>query len=331
MASAIDALREVDELEVHVLVDNVTDSLSTVPHDVTNEWNHLRRGGDFELSGEALCCAAFGLSLVITARTSDVCHTLLFDAGPEAYSFTRNGERLGIDFGNIGAVVLSHGHWDHAGGMLAAVRTIFSANGANPIDCHVNPGMFVTRAIHTPDGRYLLFKDIPSVQALTEAGANVVNAAESRTLLEDLFYLSGEIPRVTPYERGMSGHVKQLSDGATWEPDPLILDERYVAVRIKGKGIVVFTACSHAGVINVLEDARNVFAGIPLYGVLGGFHLSGPGPEEIIPDTVEDMKSFGLKRIMPGHCTGWRAVSALSRIFGDDVLVPCAVGRKFIF
>ncbi len=321
----------VDGLEVHVLVDNVTDSLSTVPQGVVHEWGHLKQSADFVLSGEALCCAAFGLSLVITARVGSASHVLLFDAGPEAYAIARNAERLKIAFGDVGAIVLSHGHWDHAGGLLEAVRQVVSSNGGKPVACHVNPGMFLTRAIHLPDGDYLPFKDIPSIDALTDAGAAVVNSAQPRLLLENLFYLSGEIARVTPYERGMPSHVKRSADGAAWEPDPWIMDERYVAAHVKDKGIIVFTACSHAGVINVLKDASKVFAHAPLYGVMGGFHLSGPGPEAIIAETVTDIRAFGLKRIIPGHCTGWRAVSALSRTFEDDVLVPCAVGRKFYF
>lgn len=327
----VDHLQEVDALEVQVLVDNVTDSLSTVPPGVTHEWSHLRESGDLVLSGEALCCAAFGLSLVMTARKGSTSRVLLFDAGPEAYAIARNAERLKIAFGDVGAIVLSHGHWDHAGGLLEAVARVVSANGGKPIECHVNQGMFTTRAVKTPDGRYLPFKDIPSVEALKKAGAAVVNSPAPRLLLEDLFYLSGEIPRVTAYERGMSSHMKKSPDDSGWEPDPLILDERYVAIRVKGKGIIVFTACSHAGVINVLKDASDVFAGVPLHGVMGGFHLSGTGPEAIISETVADIRSFGLRRIMPGHCTGWRAVSALSRFFEDAVLVPCAVGRKFQF
>ena len=329
--TVVESLREVDTLEVQVLVDNVTDSLSSVPHGVIHEWSHLKKSGDLVLSGEALCCAAFGLSLMITARVGNESRVMLFDAGPEAYVFARNGERLKIAFGSVVAIVLSHGHWDHAGGLLEAVRMVVAANGGNPIECHVNPGMFLTRAIQTPDGSYLPFKDIPSVEELEQAGAMVVNSSEPRLLLENLFYLSCEIPRLTPYERGLPNHQKKSLDGSAWEPDPLIMDERYVAARVKDKGIIIFTACSHAGVINVLKDASNVFAGEPLYGVMGGFHLSGAGPEAIIPETVEDLRSFGLKKIMPAHCTGWRAVSALSRIFEDEVLVPCAVGRKFHF
>ena len=100
-------------------------------------------------------------------------------------------------------------------------------------------------------------------------------------------------------------------------------------MHVKNKGIMVFSM--HAGVINVLTDASKIFGGVPLYGVMGGFHLSGAEPEAIIPETVRDIQGFALKKLMPGHCTGWRAVSALSRIFQDDVLVPCAVGRKFSF
>jgi 7,8-dihydropterin-6-yl-methyl-4-(beta-D-ribofuranosyl)aminobenzene 5'-phosphate synthase len=283
------------------------------------------------LAGEALCCAAFGLSLVITARSTGATHVVLFDAGPEAYAMARNGERLGIAFGSVDAIVLSHGHWDHAGGLVEAVRRVVSSNGGRPVDCHVNPGMFVTRAARTPDGGHLPFKDIPSIEALEKAGAAVVNSAEARLLLDDRFYLSGEIPRLTSYERGMPGHLRRSRDGSTWEPDPLIMDERYVAAHVDGKGIVVFTACSHAGVVNVLRNASAVFADVPLYGVIGGFHLSGSGPEATIAETVDDIRSFGLKRIMPGHCTGWRAVAALSRIFDGEVLVPCAVGRRFRF
>jgi len=149
--------------------------------------------------------------------------------------------------------------------------------------------------------------------------------------MEQMFYLSGEIPRVTPYERGLPPHVKLGEDGQSWEPDPLILDERYVAMHVKGKGAVVFAACSHAGVINVLNDARNVLGDVPLHAVMGGFHLSGAEVESIIPDTIRDFAGFGLKRIVPCHCTGWRALHALAQVYSEDVLVPSAVGRLFAF
>jgi len=107
------------------------------------------------------------------------------------------------------------------------------------------------------------------------------------------------------------------------------MDERFVAVSVKGKGVIVLTACSHAGVVNVMTHARDCLAGRPLHGVLGGFHLSG-GNERVIPDTVAALRPFGLKTIAAGHCTGWRALNALAAEFGDAV-APCAVGKRYRF
>jgi 7,8-dihydropterin-6-yl-methyl-4-(beta-D-ribofuranosyl)aminobenzene 5'-phosphate synthase len=80
--------------------------------------------------------------------------------------------------------------------------------------------------------------------------------------------------------------------------------------------------------VNVLTHARSVFPSIPLYGAMGGLHLSGIN-ERVIPETVADLKTFGLKLLAPGHCTGWRAVSQLARAFGEE-LVPSAVGKKYL-
>ena len=146
-----------------------------------------------------------------------------------------------------------------------------------------------------------------------------------------MFYLSGEIPRVTPYEKGLPGHLKRNSDDTDWDPDPWIMDERFVAINVDGKGIIVFTACSHAGVVNVLTHAREVFDPVPLYGVMGGFHLAGEANEKIISETVADLKAFDLEMIVPGHCTGWRAVHALLNTFGEGVVIPSAVGRLHEF
>ncbi len=134
---------------------------------------------------------------------------------------------------------------------------------------------------------------------------------------------------MTPFETGLAGQHRRTDDGNGWEPDPLIMDERFVAVAVAGKGLFVFTACSHAGVINVLTHAKASFPSLPLYGVLGGFHLSGAN-EKVIPQTVEAMQGFGLAVIAAAHCTGWRAVGALANAFGDAV-VPSAVGKCYRF
>lgn len=324
-------LRPVDALEVSVLVDNVVDPLSTLPKGVMSESAVLRAKGLMVTSGHARCCANHGLSLVITARLGSDIQILLFDAGPEAYTLARNGDRLRTPFSEVGAIFLSHGHWDHGGGIPEALRLVTSANGGKPVPCHVNEGMFATRGLRQQNGMIVPAENLMKPIDLERRGAAVVNSPDARLIMGEMFYVSGEIPRVTPYERGLPPHVKLAQDGVNWEPDPLILDERYVAAYVKGKGAVVFTACSHAGVINVLKDARNLFGDIPLYAVMGGFHLSGAEVEAIIPDTIRDFGEFALKRIVPCHCTGWRAVHALAQVYSEDVLVPAAVGRQFVF
>jgi 7,8-dihydropterin-6-yl-methyl-4-(beta-D-ribofuranosyl)aminobenzene 5'-phosphate synthase len=240
------------------------------------------------LSGKATCCAHHGLSMLLTAYIGSEKRTLLFDAGPEGETFLRNAKILGVDLSEVEAVVLSHGHWDHAGGLVSAIEEISkgrgdAATGRKAVECYVHPGMFAERALQKPDGEVIRFESVPGVDQLEEAGARVVNTEESQFIADGSFYLSGEIPSRTAYETGFPGHVRRASDGQGWEPDPLILDERFSSVHVKDKGQVVFSACSHAGLVNVLTHARSVFPEVELYGVIGGLHLSG-ATEKIIPD-----------------------------------------------
>ena len=319
----------VDRLEVLVLIDNVTDSLSTTPKNVIPEWSGLLAAGRLPaMSGRNICCAHHGLSLLLTAHLGGETRTLLFDAGPEGATFLRNVAILGADLGTVEAVVLSHGHWDHAGGLLTAIEAIVAGRPEKPVACFVHPGMFAQRATRRPNGELYVYEPVPDPQSLAKAGANVVNTREPQLVAGGAFYVSGEIARRTAYEAGLPGHVRRGADGQGWEPDPLIMDERFVSVRVKDKGQLVFSACSHAGVINVLTHARDVFPTTPLYGVMGGFHLSGV-TEKIIPETTADLQRLGLRLLAPAHCTGWRAVSAMARVFGDE-LAPSAVGKRYV-
>lgn len=103
-------LIEVEELKIQVLVDNVTDSLSSVPNNVTHEMDYLETQGMDELSGECLCCGAHGLSLLLTVKKYSVEHAILFDAGPDGEVFKRNVSKLNVDLSKIERVVLSHDH-----------------------------------------------------------------------------------------------------------------------------------------------------------------------------------------------------------------------------
>jgi 7,8-dihydropterin-6-yl-methyl-4-(beta-D-ribofuranosyl)aminobenzene 5'-phosphate synthase len=304
--------------------------LSSNPPFVESESGYLNRRGFKVSSARCLCCAVHGLSCLITAQRGGVRHAVLFDSGPEDYAFERNTTRLGADLGAVESIVLSHGHWDHSGAMFVALNAIRARNGNRDVPYYAHPGMFRSRAMRLANGGVRLMDDVPSIADLTAQGARVVSTTEPQLFLDDMFHVSGEIPRVTPFERGLPGQVRRTADGTDWEPDELILDERWLAVHVAGKGLVVFSACSHAGIVNVLTHARASFPDVPIHAVFGGLHLSGPN-EQIIPQTVAAMKPFAPALIGAGHCTGWRALAALAEAFGDKVLAPTAVGKRYTF
>jgi 7,8-dihydropterin-6-yl-methyl-4-(beta-D-ribofuranosyl)aminobenzene 5'-phosphate synthase len=323
-------LEPVDRLEILVLVDNATDTLSSTPTHVETESARLTRRGFRTMASKCLCCAAHGLSCLVTATRGGKNHTVLFDTGPEEYAFERNVTRLGADLGTAETIVLSHGHWDHAGAILLALGMIRGRNGGKAVPFYGHPGMFRTRGVKLANGAVRMMEDVPSIADLTAFGADVVLTTEPQTLLDGMFHVSGEIPRVTEYERGYPGQVRLAEDGKSWEPDELLIDERFLAVHVAGKGLVVLSACSHAGIVNVLTHAKASFPGLPLHAAMGGLHLSGSN-EAIIPQTVEGLRGFGLKTIAAGHCTGWRAMTALANAFGDKALAPTAVGKTYTF
>ncbi|MGE0765686.1 MAG: MBL fold metallo-hydrolase, partial [Hyphomicrobiaceae bacterium] len=258
-------LLEVDSAEVMILVDNVTDNLSSTPKFVETELSRLARRGVNLVAGECLCCAAHGLSCLVTLRRGGDVRTLLFDTGPDEEVFARNVQRLGVDLGKVGAIVLSHGHWDHGGGMLRALDLIRGAGGPKAVPYYAHPDMFRQRASKLADGSLRLMEDVPQPRALTLHGADVIATREPRLVLDGWVWVSGEIPRVTDYETGLPGQHRRTEEGDAWEPDELLMDERCVAVHVRGRGLAILSACSHAGVVNVLTHVRDVHPKIPLH------------------------------------------------------------------
>ncbi len=191
--------------------------------------------------------------------------------------------------------------------------------------------MFRKRGMKLPTGQVLPLADVCTPEELRQAGADPVVTDEPQLPLDGLCWVSGEIPRVTPYEKGLPPHVRRNDADSDWEPDPLIMDERFLAVHVQDKGLIVFSSCSHAGIVNVLTEARRAFPDVPLHAAMGGLHLSGAAIEPIIPDTVRDLAQFDLRWIVPCHCTGWRAVTALANAFGEERIAPGAVGKEFTF
>lgn len=315
-------LRELESLTVEVLTDNVSDSYVSKTMFAVSEFANILRAGATVISGETLLGANLGFGL----RLQTPNHTMLFDTGPEGPTFIRNCHNLGLDFGAIEEIAVTHGHWDHTAALPHAVEAITKAG--RKVKVHVNPDMFYSRAARLADGSIVPFIDIPKPAELEALGATVVNDGNERLLCDGEFWYSGEIPRLSSFEKGRSDHL-QKKDGVNYEPDPFLMDERMLVANVKGLGLVVFSACSHAGIVNVCLHARNTFPGIPIHCVMGGLHLGGV-MEHLIPDTVAGLKEFNIKYIITGHCTGWRALHALSNEYGDAVS-QSAVGTTYTF
>lgn len=321
------ALVPVDSLVVDVLTDNVSDTYVSKPSFAVSEFANVIRAGAQVISGPGLLCANLGYGLRLVTRHDGVSHTLLFDTGPDGPIFLRNCANLGIQLLEVEAIAVTHGHWDHMAALPETVRAIVSQGGR--VVVHVNSGMFNERAIKLKSGRIVPVAKVPAPSELEALGATVVNNGEARLLLDGHFWYSGAIPRVSSFEKGRVDHLCRLAPDAPWQPDPLLMDERMLVVQVRDLGLIVFSACSHAGIVNVCTHASMVFAGTPIYAILGGLHLGGV-MERIILETVEGLRPFKIPHIITGHCTGWRALHALADAYGPAVS-ESAVGTTYTF
>ena len=292
-----------------------------------SEFANVVRAGAKAISGEALLCGNLGYGLRLVSQIGSDRHVLLFDTGPEGTIFTRNCTNLGIPMGEIECIAVTHGHWDHMAGLPAAIDAIVQQGGR--VSVHVNPGMFNERAVRLKSGTIIPAANVPLPAELERHGATVVNNPDERLLLDRHFYYSGEIPRVSAFEKGRVDHLCRTGPDAPWQPDAVLMDERMLIVHVRHLGLIVFSACSHAGIVNVCTHTRDLFPDLPLHCVMGGLHLGGV-MEAIIPDTVEGLRPFGIKYIITGHCTGWRALHALANAFGESVS-QSAVGTSYTF
>ncbi len=139
--------------------------------------------------------------------------------------------------------------------------------------------------------------------------------------------VTGQIERTTDFEQGLKNQQAEI-DG-TWQPDPWVYDDQAIVINVRNKGLVVATGCGHAGVINILRQARSQTGIEQIYALLGGFHLSGALFEPIIPQTVEALQQIKPAVVVPAHCTGWRATQRIAQAM-PDAYTPNSVGTTFV-
>ncbi|HNW34607.1 MAG TPA: MBL fold metallo-hydrolase [Candidatus Ozemobacteraceae bacterium] len=239
----------------------------------------------------------------------------LFDTGQGA-ALEGNARALGIDLAAADMVALSHGHYDHSGGLpLVLLRS----PGAR-LHCH--PGVMKPR--------YSIRDGVVKAIGMPEASRNALDrlpalnrAIEARPVLwSDHAGLTGPIQRRTTFET--TGGPFFLDPQGT-QPDP-IEDDQALWVRTS-EGVVVVAGCCHSGLINTLTRVAELSRYDTIRAVIGGFHLLNADGQRL-DLTIEALRKFNPGQLIPCHCTGEGAVKALSAAFGERV-IPGRVGNTF--
>ena len=317
-------LEPVDSVSITTLVDNVYDGLLT-------DDSRTRRApigaasthaGQF-LSGATVLGmrAEHGYSTLVTVTRGDRTWRLIFDTGLSPDAMLDNARRLDLDLREAQAVVMSHGHFDHAGGLEGLARTY----GRRGIPLTIHPFAWTRRRFAIPGTEWELPTLSPT--ALAADGFALVERRVPSLLLDGSVLVTGEVDRVTDFELGMPP-AHQAWDGAAWVPDRAVPDDQALVVNVRGKGLVIVTGCGHAGVVNIVRHAMRLTGVDQLAAMIGGFHLAGPAFEPIIAPTVTALRDLAPELLLPGHCTGWRAQHALAAAL-PDAFVPGSSGSTY--
>jgi 7,8-dihydropterin-6-yl-methyl-4-(beta-D-ribofuranosyl)aminobenzene 5'-phosphate synthase len=314
-------LREIDKIEITILVDNYSDLL--LP-----DAPMVKR---MRVMPPQAPLAEHGLACLISAYVGSERRTVLMDGGISGICLQHNARLLnasvaiqrreiGHRLDQIEAVVLSHGHFDHFSGLA----DLLSEMGiAMPFIVH--PDAFVERRVQLGP-KLSQPMPAPKEEELERAGAVLDKRSSPSTVAGDCFLVTGTVARVTDFEKGAPCLEAKLDN--RWVVDPFT-DDQGMAVHLKDKGLVVIGGCAHSGIVNMVRHSRQVTGVDSVFAVLGGFHLSGADPS-LIRRTIEELRKFDPQIVVPMHCTGWKAINAFADSM-PEAFVLNSVGTTYVF
>jgi 7,8-dihydropterin-6-yl-methyl-4-(beta-D-ribofuranosyl)aminobenzene 5'-phosphate synthase len=300
-------LREVDGVEIISLVDNSVDFLSTIEKEEVQQvrkWVEERKGAEWTEQHFRLPIAEHGFSMLVRVFNGENSHSILFDTGGSPEGMITNARRMGLDLSEVECIVLSHGHYDHFGGLLTTLKVIHKHN--LPIIVHED--MFKTRGVANADGTVRKHPNFPTDDQVKPS--EYVRKKQPHLVADDKILVTGEIPRRTDFEKGFPQH--RVLVNKQWQPDPWIWDDRAIVVNVRQKGLVVVSGCAHAGIVNTTLCAKQITGVANVYAIIGGLHLAGKECEPRIRKTVEQLKLTAPKLLAPSHCTGWRGIYTIA-------------------
>ena len=255
-------------------------------------------------AGQTDVLAEWGLSLLIEADGQ----TILLDAGAGA-SVTKNADLLGIDLRKIDKIVLSHGHFDHTGGLQMLLSKI-----QKEVEIIAHPDVFAPKYSH-PRGKPYRYIGIPYQRSLLESLGARFNLSAGPARISENITTTGEVPLVTDFEAVDRGLF--IKEAESWQPDT-VPDDLALVVN-SSSGLIVILGCAHRGMINTLYRARELTGIDKVYMVVGGCHLKDASEEQIW-QSISALNEMGVKKLAVSHCTGMRATLLLAQTYGDNFI-----------
>ncbi len=308
----------VDEVKITIVMDNSIDVLMA---DTEVAKRIMPRLGPNPFD-RPLPFAEHGFSVLITVAGGGKTATALFDTGVSRGGILHNLDAMEIDPRGIQAIVLSHGHADHAMGLTGLIDRL----GQRGLPLVLHPDAYLERKLVLPNGLEINIPP-PKQSDLRREGVELIEEVGPSLLLEQMLLVSGEVARTTDFEKGFAIHYARR--GGAWVPDPLIPDDQCAIVNLREKGLVVVTGCGHSGIINIIRNAQAITGVERVHAVIGGYHLTGGLFEPIIPATIAALQQIGPRWVVPGHCTGWSATHQIARAM-PEAFIANSVGTTFV-
>jgi len=260
-----------------------------------------------------------GISFLLEASTKDLCKKILVDVGQNPSALLHNMSLLGIPPSTVDALFLTHCHYDHTQGMVEVLKAI----GKKGLPVVAHPETFRPHFVKEPYLRHVGVMPEDSRPKIEEAGGILFLITDPFPFLPGLI-TTGEVRRQTDFEEvGIA--LFTLADARMVQDR--MMDDISLVARVRDKGLVIVTGCSHAGVVNIVKHSVEMTGENRIAAILGGFHLVAAS-EERISRTAEALSQFDIELISAGHCTGFKAQAALYHVFKER-FKPLQTGMVF--